>query len=163
MTALSLRIPEELEARLDKEARRAGVPRSAIARTALGALADQGVQFDVIYLDPPYDSDVYEPLLAVLGEGPLLAQGGVVVAEHFHKRALPETISALTRTREKRVGDHCLSFYRRASEAGRTVGADEEARGAEGAVASSARVAYIRRPLTVGGGAAPPVPRSLRR
>ena len=35
MTALSLRIPEELEARLDKEARRAGVPRSEIARTAL--------------------------------------------------------------------------------------------------------------------------------
>jgi predicted transcriptional regulator len=35
MTALSLRIPEELESRLDAEARRAGVPRSEIARTAL--------------------------------------------------------------------------------------------------------------------------------
>lgn len=35
MTALSLRIPEELEGRLDKEARRAGVPRSEIARTAI--------------------------------------------------------------------------------------------------------------------------------
>ena len=54
-----------------------------------------------------------------LGEGPLLAEGGVVVAEHFHKRPLPETIGALTRTREKRVGDHCLSFYRRASGDGR--------------------------------------------
>ena len=55
----------------------------------------------------------------------------MVVAEHFHKRALPETIGALTRTREKRVGDHVLSFYRRASGADRTVGADEEARGAD--------------------------------
>ena len=100
------------------------------ARTAIGALGDQGMQFDVVYLDPPYDSDLYEPLLGVLGEGALLAEGGVVVAEHFHKRALPETIGALTRTREKRVGDHFLSFYRRASEAGRTVG-DEEARGAD--------------------------------
>lgn len=35
MSALSLRIPEELEQRLDNEARRAGVPRSEIARTAL--------------------------------------------------------------------------------------------------------------------------------
>jgi 16S rRNA (guanine(966)-N(2))-methyltransferase RsmD len=87
------------------------------ARTAIGALGDQGMQFDVVYLDPPYDSDLYEPLLAVLGEGPLLAEGGVVVAEHFHKRALPETIGALARTREKRVGDHVLSFYRRRSEA----------------------------------------------
>ena len=42
----------------------------------------------------------------------------MVVAEHFHKRALPETIGALTRTREKRVGDHVLSFYRRRSGAG---------------------------------------------
>jgi 16S rRNA (guanine(966)-N(2))-methyltransferase RsmD len=99
------------------------------ARTAIGALGDQGMRFDVVYLDPPYASDLYEPLLALLGEGPLLAEGGVVVAEHFHKRALPETIGALTRTRMKRVGDHCLCFYRRASEADRTVGADEEARG----------------------------------
>jgi 16S rRNA (guanine(966)-N(2))-methyltransferase RsmD len=102
------------------------------ARTAIGALGDQGMRFDVVYLDPPYDSDLYEPLLAVLGEGPLLAEGGVVVAEHFHKRALPETIGALTRTRMKRVGDHVLSFYRRASGADRTAGADEGARGADG-------------------------------
>ena len=87
------------------------------ARTAIGALADQGMRFDVVYLDPPYASDLYEPLLARLGEGPLLAEGGVVVAEHFHKRALPETIGALTRTRVKRVGDHCLSFYSHAGEA----------------------------------------------
>lgn len=88
------------------------------ARTAIGALGDRGMQFDVVYLDPPYASDLYEPLLSLLGEGRLLAEDGVVVAEHFHKRPLPETIGALVRTRQKRVGDHCLSFYRRASEAG---------------------------------------------
>jgi 16S rRNA (guanine(966)-N(2))-methyltransferase RsmD len=85
------------------------------ARTAIGALADQGMRFDVVYLDPPYASDLYEPLLRLLGEGPLLAKGGVVVAEHFHKRPLPATIGALVRTREKRVGDHVLSFYSRAA------------------------------------------------
>jgi 16S rRNA (guanine966-N2)-methyltransferase len=89
------------------------------ARTALGAFADQGLRFDVVYLDPPYDSDLYEPLLAELGgESSALADDGVVVAEHFHKRALPERIGALERTRLKRVGDHCLSFYRRASGGG---------------------------------------------
>jgi 16S rRNA (guanine966-N2)-methyltransferase len=95
------------------------------ARTAIAALADQGMQFDVVYLDPPYESDLYLPLLALVGEGPLLAESGVVVAEHFHKRALPETIGALTRTREKRVGDHGLSFYRRARVAGTREGNDE--------------------------------------
>jgi 16S rRNA (guanine966-N2)-methyltransferase len=83
------------------------------ARTALEALADRGRRFDIVYVDPPYGSDLYEPLLALLGEGPLLADTGVVVAEHFHKRALPETIGSLERTRTVRVGDHNLSFYRR--------------------------------------------------
>jgi len=89
------------------------------ARAAVGALGDQGQRFDVVFLDPPYDSDLYEPLLAHLGqEGSALAEGGLVVAEHFHKRPLPETIGALERTRQKRVGDHCLSFYRRAGREG---------------------------------------------
>ena len=108
------------------------------ARTAMGALGDQGMRFDVVYLDPPYASDLYEPLLALLGEGPLLAEGGVVVAEHFHKRALPETIGALTRRREKRVGDHVLSFYRRASGAESTVATDEKGTGADGQEAGRA-------------------------
>src|SRR5262245_20963890 len=34
------------------------------ARVALAALADSGVRFDVVYLDPPYASELYEPLLA---------------------------------------------------------------------------------------------------
>jgi len=85
------------------------------ASTALAALADDGRQFDLVYLDPPYASDLYEPLVALAGER-LLAEGGVVVAEHFHKRALPERIGALVRTRSKRIGDHCLSFYERGPE-----------------------------------------------
>jgi 16S rRNA (guanine966-N2)-methyltransferase len=83
------------------------------ARTAVGALADRGRRFDIVYLDPPYASDLYEVVLEALGTGPLLAEEGVVVAEHFHKRALPATIGSLEQTRQVRVGDHCLSFYRR--------------------------------------------------
>jgi 16S rRNA (guanine966-N2)-methyltransferase len=83
------------------------------ARTAVVALARRGRRFDIVYLDPPYDSELYEPMLEALGEGPLLAGEGVVVAEHFHKRALPATIGSLEQTRQVRVGDHCLSFYRR--------------------------------------------------
>ena len=86
------------------------------ARIALPALAKRGHQFDIVYLDPPYDSDLYEPLLQELESGPLLVPEGLVVAEHFHKRALPEKIGGLERTRIVRVGDHCLSFYRRHGE-----------------------------------------------
>lgn len=83
------------------------------ARVALAALADQGARFDVVYLDPPYAGELYEPLLELIGTTGLLAQGGVAVAEHFHKQVLPETIGGLVRARTARVGDHRLSFYRR--------------------------------------------------
>lgn len=41
MTAFSLRLPEDLESRLDEEARREGVARSEIARTAIAEFLAQ--------------------------------------------------------------------------------------------------------------------------
>lgn len=90
------------------------------ARVAVPALAAAGERFDVVFLDPPYASDLYEPLLQEIGSVGLLAPGGVVVAEHFHKRSLPETIGSLGRARSVRVGDHRLTFYRPSEEEGRT-------------------------------------------
>jgi len=81
-------------------------------RTALPALAERGLRFDAIYLDPPYDADLYEPVIAAVDANALLAANGVLVAEHFHKRALPERIRGLSAAREVRVGDHRLTFYR---------------------------------------------------
>jgi 16S rRNA (guanine966-N2)-methyltransferase len=88
------------------------------ARVALASLADTGVRFDIVFLDPPYDSPLYEEVLEQIGRTHLLQAGGVVVAEHFHKRVLPETIGGLVRSREVRIGDHRLSFYLRDSEQG---------------------------------------------
>jgi len=82
------------------------------ARVALAALADSGVRFDIVYLDPPYESDLYEELLEQVSAFGLLGEGGVAVAEHFHKRVLPATIGRLAQTRSVRVGDHRLTFYR---------------------------------------------------
>jgi 16S rRNA (guanine966-N2)-methyltransferase len=100
------------------------------ARLAMAALGDSGLRFDVIYLDPPYESPLYETLLEE--SAGLLERTGVVVAEHFHKRALPERIGPLARTRDVRIGDHRLTFYARQdggeAPAGGTVhrgGADE--------------------------------------
>lgn len=93
------------------------------ARAALASFADQGLRFDVVYLDPPYASELYVPLLELVAAR-LLDEGGVVVAEHFHKRALPERIGGLARRRLARIGDHCLSFYRRGGRAG-TAGTEE--------------------------------------
>jgi 16S rRNA (guanine(966)-N(2))-methyltransferase RsmD len=81
------------------------------ARVALPALAEQGRRFDVVFLDPPYAGDLYERSLETIVAAGLLAPGGVAVAQHFHKRPLPERIGSLVRVRSVRVGDHLLSFY----------------------------------------------------
>lgn len=81
-------------------------------RVALAAFARSGMRFDLVYLDPPYADDLYQATLAQIAGSDLLAEDGLVVAEHFHKRDVPETIGGLTRVRSVRVGDHCLSFYR---------------------------------------------------
>ena len=41
MAGLSLRLPEELETKLDEEARLEGVPRSEVARTAIAEFLDR--------------------------------------------------------------------------------------------------------------------------
>jgi 16S rRNA (guanine966-N2)-methyltransferase len=81
------------------------------ARVALKGLATAGASFEIAYLDPPYESPLYEPLIELLGG--LLADGGVAAVEHFKKRPLAETIGPLRRVRSVKVGDHVLSFFRR--------------------------------------------------
>jgi 16S rRNA (guanine966-N2)-methyltransferase len=82
---------------------------------ALRDLARARETFDVIYFDPPYEGALYEPVLDALSARGLVAGGGIVVVEHFHKRALPETIGGLSRERSVRIGDHRLAFYRLAA------------------------------------------------
>ena len=109
------RSPEAVAA-LKRNAARLGGLRAEVHRqdalVALRAFADAGRRFDIIYIDPPYEGDLYEAVLEQVGRTGLLAPEGRLVAEHFHKRALPETIGGLVRIRSLRVGDHRLSFYR---------------------------------------------------
>jgi 16S rRNA (guanine(966)-N(2))-methyltransferase RsmD len=70
--------------------------------------------FDFIFLDPPYAAAAdYERVLKYLGSADLLASGGMVIAEHRRKFALPEKAESLRRFRVLKQGDAALSFYRR--------------------------------------------------
>jgi 16S rRNA (guanine(966)-N(2))-methyltransferase RsmD len=82
------------------------------ALQAIPALTQQGQRFDVIFLDPPYQSPLLEEALERLGDARLLCDDGQVIAEHFFKRVLPERFGRLRRTRVARFGDVALSFYR---------------------------------------------------
>lgn len=79
---------------------------------AIPALVSRRQHFDVIWLDPPYQTPLVEDALRRLGDGRLLGDDGQVIAEHFFKRALPEHMGRLQRTRVVRFGDVALSFFR---------------------------------------------------
>ena len=63
--------------------------------------------FDLIWLDPPYESDSSEALLAAAGA---LAAGGLVVLERATRRQ-PDVPASLARIRDVKSGDSTLTFF----------------------------------------------------
>ena len=75
---------------------------------------DQAFQFDLVFLDPPYDSEKeYAGTLGLLGgeASGSLAPGATVIAEHRRKEKLGDNYGLLARTRLLEQGDAALSFY----------------------------------------------------
>lgn len=71
-------------------------------------------EFDIVFLDPPYDAvSEYAAVLNLLGgeASAFLAAGAVVIAEHRKKDKLETVYGSLERTRLLEQGDAALSFY----------------------------------------------------
>jgi 16S rRNA (guanine966-N2)-methyltransferase len=80
-----------------------------IRASVVRALDSLGAEpFDIMIFDPPYDEQV-DDVLAAAGER--LAPDGVLVLEHARRRASPERLGRLQRTRDVRSGDSALAFY----------------------------------------------------
>jgi len=69
--------------------------------------------FDIIFLDPPYHSDEVIKALVAIDKSEILKDDGVVIAEHFTKRGLPERFDRLKRINDYRYGDTMLSLYKK--------------------------------------------------
>lgn len=72
-----------------------GTRLSDKAKTAVQAAEDflrsTAQTFDLIFLDPPYDSGVYAPILSLIERRGLLKDGGVISVEMRADMPLPET------------------------------------------------------------------------
>jgi len=66
--------------------------------------------WDIIFFDPPYAHD-YVGVFKSIADRELLHKDGLLIAEHHHKKELPETVDGLNRTRILKQGDSALSFY----------------------------------------------------
>ncbi|MCX7642859.1 MAG: 16S rRNA (guanine(966)-N(2))-methyltransferase RsmD [Armatimonadetes bacterium] len=82
------------------------------ARRKLPQLLAEGERFDIVFLDPPYGSDLALQLMTWLGNHLELLQGPqLVVVQQLARESLPETIGRLIAFEHRRVSEHVLRFY----------------------------------------------------
>lgn len=79
-------------------------------RQRLKTLAGQ--QFDRIYFDPPYASDLYGPVVEAIALYRLLAPTGELAVEHHPHQLRVPSLPAIEICREKVYGNTSLTFYR---------------------------------------------------
>lgn len=79
----------------------------------LERLEREGSQFDIVFLDPPYDEiREYHRSLRILSRSRILLPSSLVVAEHSRQCKLEERYGGIHLTRLMRHGDSQLAFYR---------------------------------------------------
>lgn len=81
------------------------------ALQALRMLERDGAQFDLVYFDPPYDAEIYSPVIWQLARSGLLAPDGILIVEHRRQMPLAPNYDDLRPYRVIRQGESCLTFF----------------------------------------------------
>ncbi|SNZ09320.1 16S rRNA (guanine(966)-N(2))-methyltransferase RsmD [Terribacillus aidingensis] len=90
------------------------------AMRALKAVAKREKQFDLIFLDPPYQKVSYESLLEQISETGILGAGGQIVCEHDGRKELPEYIAGFQAVKRENYGNTtAITIYQAAQEGAR--------------------------------------------
>ena len=83
------------------------------AETFLQRAMRTGMKFDIIFLDPPYQSDEMERVLPYIGEYDILKDDGCMLVEHSSKSALPGHIMLIKQIKNYTYGDTRITLYRK--------------------------------------------------
>lgn len=86
------------------------------ANRALKALVKRDIQFDVIFLDPPYEKQRILSEISYIDENNLLCDSGTIVAEHDSKVQLKEIIGTMKLVKREMYGDTTISIYKKIKE-----------------------------------------------
>jgi 16S rRNA (guanine966-N2)-methyltransferase len=81
------------------------------ALRALKNLASEDARFDIIYFDPPYDSEIYTPVMWQIAKRDLLAEDGVLIVEHRRQTPLLPNYDRLRPYRQVAQGESILTFF----------------------------------------------------
>jgi len=85
---------------------------TASVERALGLLSREGVEFEVVFADPPYEVGEAGAVMERLArEAGLVAEGGLVICQHSRREPLEEKIGGFWRKKASRYGETIVDFY----------------------------------------------------
>ncbi|MCX7710671.1 MAG: 16S rRNA (guanine(966)-N(2))-methyltransferase RsmD [Clostridia bacterium] len=85
---------------------------SGDASMVLMRLKNEGKRFDLIFLDPPYNTGLAQEMLSGIAQYELLKTDGLIVAESDRQDTLPENVGNLRLIRQQKYGDTMLWLYK---------------------------------------------------
>ncbi len=80
---------------------------------AIKLLSSKNQSFDLIFIDPPYQSKLQSKALNDLCGASLLVHEGVVIVEHDHKDVQSDKIQDIVKIYERKIGNTCVSLFKR--------------------------------------------------
>ena len=86
------------------------------AERALKAMAKRNLQFDIIFMDPPYHRHVLNNLLEVIHDHNMLTMDGIIICEHDAQVKLPKQVGQLIQLKKSDFGSIGLTYYNRTEE-----------------------------------------------
>jgi len=80
---------------------------------AVEILGKKREKFDIIFMDPPYKDNVCTKVIKKIQKADILAENGLIIAEHHFQEDLAEEIGEFKKSDERRYGNKEITFYTR--------------------------------------------------
>ena len=87
-----------------------GLKGTVVQEDALSFLRHCG-RFDIIFVDPPYDSNLYESVLETVKLVDILSEGGIILCESRRERYMPDRKAPYLKRRDYNYGRVKLTVY----------------------------------------------------
>ena len=87
-----------------------GFTAAVLQQDALSYLRHCG-RFDLVFVDPPYDSGLYESVLETINSVDILSNGGIIICESRREKTLPDMRVPYRKKKEHNYGRVKLTVY----------------------------------------------------
>lgn len=87
-----------------------GFTAAVLQQDALGYLRHCG-RFDLVFVDPPYDSGLYESVLETINSVDILSDGGIILCESRREKTLADMHAPYRKKKEYNYGRVKLTVY----------------------------------------------------